>query len=260
MKKNHPFHLVDMSPWPLTMAMGLMSTTSGITLWFHHNEKWMLWIGIIITLMTTIQWWRDVIRESTFQGMHTKKVSKSMKWGMIMFILSEVLFFSSFFWAFFHSSLSPSIEIGMKWPPLGIKTFNPMSIPLLNTLILLSSGMSITWAHNALINNNKKMTMQGMLITIILGMYFSLLQMIEYIEAPFTIADSIYGSTFFMSTGFHGIHVIIGTIFILVSTLRIKKLHMTSKHHVGFEASSWYWHFVDVVWIFLYISIYWWGS
>nr|YP_009439681.1 cytochrome c oxidase subunit III [Yanocephalus yanonis]ATG83154.1 cytochrome c oxidase subunit III [Yanocephalus yanonis] len=258
--KNHPFHLVDNSPWPLSGSMGLMTLTSGMVMWFHYNETSLLLLGVIITLLTMFQWWRDVVRESTFQGLHTKKVIKSMKWGMILFISSEVLFFSSFFWAFFHSSLSPSVEIGMQWPPMGIKPFNPMSIPLLNTMILLSSGISITWAHNALINSNFSQNMQSMFITIILGIYFTALQGVEYYEAPFTMADSVYGASFFMSTGFHGIHVMIGTIFIMISAIRILKLHMTKSHHMGFEASAWYWHFVDVVWLFLYISIYWWGS
>nr|WRK21458.1 cytochrome c oxidase subunit III [Hecalus sp.] len=258
--KNHPFHLVDKSPWPLTSSMGLMSLTSGTILLLYNNEMWLMNLGLSTIIITMFQWWRDIIRESTFQGMHTKKVVKSMKWGMILFIMSEVLFFSSFFWAFFHSSLCPSIEIGMQWPPMGIKPFNPLSIPMLNTMILLSSGISITWAHNALINNNISQTTQSMIITIILGIYFSILQMIEYYEAPFSMADSIYGSTFFMSTGFHGLHVMIGTIFIMVSLMRILKLHMTKTHHMGFEASAWYWHFVDVVWLFLYVSVYWWGS
>nr|YP_009520502.1 cytochrome c oxidase subunit III [Macrosteles quadrimaculatus]AWX90834.1 cytochrome c oxidase subunit III [Macrosteles quadrimaculatus] len=257
--KNHPFHLVENSPWPLTGSMGLMSLTSGTVLWFHLNHLWLMMMGLIITLLTMIQWWRDVVRESTFQGLHTNKVVKSMKYGMILFIMSEVLFFSSFFWAFFHSSLSPNVEIGMQWPPMGIKSFNPMSIPMLNTMILLSSGVSITWAHNAILNDKLTQTTQSMMLTILLGLYFSILQAIEYLEAPFTIADSVYGSTFFMSTGFHGIHVIIGTLFIMISMMRIIKLHMTKDHHVGFESAVWYWHFVDVVWLFLYTSVYWWG-
>nr|YP_011036776.1 cytochrome c oxidase subunit III [Eupelix cuspidata]WRK21445.1 cytochrome c oxidase subunit III [Eupelix cuspidata] len=258
--KNHPFHLVEKSPWPLLASMGLMSLTTGMVSMFHFKEYWLTMMGSAVILITMIQWWRDVIRESTFQGLHTKKVVKSMKWGMIMFILSEIFFFLSFFWAFFHSSLSPTMEIGMQWPPMGIKPFNPISIPMLNTMILLSSGISITWAHNAIINKNFNQTIQSMVITVMLGLYFTLLQMVEYMEAPFSIADSIYGSTFFMATGFHGIHVIIGTLFILVSMMRMMKLHFSSNHHMGFEASAWYWHFVDVVWLFLYISIYWWGS
>nr|ATD12208.1 cytochrome c oxidase subunit III [Cicadellidae sp. EMHAU-2015-Zz052706] len=257
--KNHPFHLVDNSPWPIVGSMGLLTLTSGTILLFKFNEFSLLTMGVMIIILTMVQWWRDVIRESTYQGIHTKKVMLSMKLGMIMFILSEILFFVSFFWAFFHSSLSPSIEIGMMWPPLGIKPFNPLSIPLLNTMILLSSGISITWAHSAIISKNFSQVTQSMILTVTLGIYFTVLQGMEYWEAPFTLADSVYGSSFFMSTGFHGIHVIIGTTFIIVTTLRTFKLHLSSNHHIGFEASAWYWHFVDVVWLFLYISVYWWG-
>nr|WEP24854.1 cytochrome c oxidase subunit III [Idiocerus sp.] len=257
---NHPFHLVDKSPWPLTSSMGLMTMTSGTILWFNKLNPILMFIGVIIIIMTMMQWWRDVIRESTFQGMHTKKVMVSMKWGMIMFILSEVMFFSSFFWAFFHSSLSPSVEIGLQWPPNGIKTFNPMSIPMLNTMILLSSGISMTWAHNSILTKNFSQSMKSMIITVLLGLYFTSLQLYEYIEAPFSIADSVYGATFFMSTGFHGLHVMIGTMFIIIIMLRTNKLHFSTNHHIGFESSAWYWHFVDVVWLFLYIMIYWWGS
>nr|WRY72505.1 cytochrome c oxidase subunit III [Zyginella mandali] len=257
---NHPFHLVDKSPWPITGSVGLMTMTSGGIMWFHKLSMNLMSLGIMITLMTMFQWWRDVIREATFQGLHTNKVLDGMKMGMILFITSEVLFFLSFFWSFFHSSLSPAVEIGLKWPPLGIISFNPMNIPLLNTMILISSGVSITWAHNALINKNYNQMVQGMVITVMLGIYFSVLQAYEYIESPFSIADSVYGASFFMATGFHGLHVIIGTMFIIVSMMRMIKLHFSKNHHVGFEASAWYWHFVDVVWLFLYTSIYWWGG
>nr|YP_011032071.1 cytochrome c oxidase subunit III [Carinata recurvata]WRH31301.1 cytochrome c oxidase subunit III [Carinata recurvata] len=256
---NHPYHLVDFSPWPLTGSIGVMTLVSGLVMLFHMLSMHLMILGVVIILMTMIQWWRDVIRESTFQGMHTKKVVLSMKLGMILFILSEILFFASFFWAYFHSSLSPSMEVGLQWPPSGIKSFNPMNIPMLNTMILLSSGISMTWAHNSLLNKNFTQTVQSIIITVTLGIYFTLLQWYEYTESSFCISDCIYGSTFFMSTGFHGFHVIVGTIFIIVSLLRIMKLHQSSYHHVGFEASAWYWHFVDVVWLFLYISIYWWG-
>nr|ATD85994.1 cytochrome c oxidase subunit III [Sophonia linealis] len=257
---NHPFHLVDKSPWPLTGSIGLMTITSGMIMWFHLLSILLFILGTMIILLTMIQWWRDVVRESTFQGLHTKKVVTSMKLGMIMFIISEILFFSSFFWAFLHSSLSPNVELGLNWPPSGIKTFNPMNIPMLNTMILLCSGISMTWAHNSILNKNYNQTVQSMVITMILGIYFSILQMYEYIESPFCISDSIYGSTFFMSTGFHGLHVIIGTIFIMISFFRMKNLHFSNIHHVGFETSAWYWHFVDVVWLFLYIMVYWWGG
>nr|YP_010835929.1 cytochrome c oxidase subunit III [Cunedda sp. 1 SJ-2023a]WGC89448.1 cytochrome c oxidase subunit III [Cunedda sp. 1 SJ-2023a] len=256
---NHPYHLVDMSPWPITGSIGVMTLTSGLILWFHKFNMNLMLLGVIIILLTMIQWWRDVTRESTFQGLHTNKVVLSMKLGMILFILSEVLFFLSFFWAYFHSILSPSMEIGLQWPPLGIKPFNPINIPMLNTMILLSSGISLTWAHHSLINKNFSQSIKSMIMTIILGIYFTVLQAYEYMESSFCISDCIYGSTFFMSTGFHGFHVIVGTIFIMVSFFRIMNLHQSSIHHVGFESSAWYWHFVDVVWLFLYISVYWWG-
>nr|QQP21725.1 cytochrome c oxidase subunit III [Strongylogaster xanthocera] len=260
MKKNHPFHLVDYSPWPLLSSFSVMILMSGSVKWFHMYDNNLFIMGIIIIILIMFQWWRDIIRESTFQGLHTKIVVNGMRWGMILFITSEVFFFISFFWAFFHSSLSPSIEIGSIWPPKGINPFDPMNIPLLNTLILVSSGSSITWSHHSLMNNNKKEALNGLIFTIILGLIFSLLQAYEYLEAPFTMSDSIYGSTFFMATGFHGIHVLIGTTFILVNFFRLMFNHYSINHHYGFEASAWYWHFVDVVWLFLYISIYWWGG
>ena len=258
--KNHPYHLVDKRPWPITRSLGLLTIISGMIIWFHTNENWLLIFRIIITIITIIQWWRDVIRESTFQGIHTNKVILRIKIGIIIFITSEVLFFRSFFWAFIHRRLSPNIEIGIIWPPIGIKSFNPIDIPILNTIILLSSGISLTWPHNSLINNNFTQTTQSIIITIILGLYFSIIQIYEYLESPFSIADSIYGSTFFIRTGFHGIHVIVGTIFIIISILRIKNLQISKTHHIGFESSAWYWHFVDVVWLFLYLLIYWWGN
>nr|UBN08874.1 cytochrome c oxidase subunit 3 [Panesthia australis]UBN08887.1 cytochrome c oxidase subunit 3 [Panesthia obtusa] len=257
---NHPFHLVDKSPWPLTGAIGALITMTGLIKWFHLYNNQLIFIGFTIMILTMIQWWRDIVREGTYQGLHTKFVTKGLRWGMILFIISEVFFFISFFWAFFHSSLSPTIEIGSLWPPIGIQPFNPLQIPLLNTAILLSSGVTVTWAHHGLLENNYNQTFQGLFLTIILGIYFTALQAYEYLEASFTIADSVYGSTFFMATGFHGLHVIIGTTFLLTCFLRHLFYHFSSNHHFGFEAAAWYWHFVDVVWLFLYISIYWWGS
>nr|YP_009918992.1 cytochrome c oxidase subunit III [Elodes minuta]ARH53849.1 cytochrome c oxidase subunit 3 [Elodes minuta]QMP96572.1 cytochrome c oxidase subunit III [Elodes minuta] len=257
---NHTYHLVNYSPWPLTGAIGTMTLVSGLIKWFHQFNPNLLFLGLLITVLTMFQWWRDITREGTFQGLHTMKVTNGLRLGMILFITSEVLFFMSFFWGFFHSSLAPTIELGMSWPPKSITPFNPLEIPLLNTLILLSSGITITWAHHSLMENNFKQCSQGLFLTIFLGVYFSFLQGLEYMEAPFTIADAIYGSSFFMATGFHGLHVIIGTTFLLVCWIRHLKNHFSSIHHFGFEAAAWYWHFVDVVWLFLYISIYWWGS
>nr|YP_010535103.1 cytochrome c oxidase subunit III [Aelia sibirica]UYA97070.1 cytochrome c oxidase subunit III [Aelia sibirica] len=260
MHKNHPYHLVDYSPWPLTGSIGAMTVTSGMVLWFHKNEMYLFYLGLAILLLTMIQWWRDIIREATFQGHHTIKVTSGLKIGMILFIISEIFFFISFFWSFFHSSLAPAVEIGMTWPPSGIMVFNPMEIPLLNTMILLCSGMTVTWAHHSLMNNNHLETTKSLIMTVMLGMYFTILQAYEYMEASFCISDSIYGSCFYMATGFHGLHVIIGTIFLMVCLMRHMKCHFSMNHHFGFEAAAWYWHFVDVVWLFLYISIYWWGS
>nr|YP_010852969.1 cytochrome c oxidase subunit III [Pseudocoladenia festa]WGM81148.1 cytochrome c oxidase subunit III [Pseudocoladenia festa] len=257
---NHPYHLVDYSPWPLTGAIGTMTFVTGLVNWFHNFNMNLLILGYFIIILTMYQWWRDICREGTFQGKHTISVLNGLRWGMILFIISEVFFFISFFWAFFHSSLSPNIEIGAIWPPANIIPFNPFQIPLLNTIILITSGVTVTWAHHALMENNFSQTKQSLMITIMLGIYFTILQAYEYYEAPFTIADSIYGSTFFMATGFHGIHVIIGTLFLLTCLIRHLFSHFSNKHHFGFEAAAWYWHFVDVVWLFLYISIYWWGN
>nr|YP_009740594.1 cytochrome c oxidase subunit III [Xiangelilacris zhongdianensis]QID03556.1 cytochrome c oxidase subunit III [Xiangelilacris zhongdianensis] len=257
---NHPFHLVDYSPWPLMGSIGAMVLVSGLTKWFHLYNIDLFLIGFSITLLTMIQWWRDVIREGTFQGLHTKFVLISLSWGMILFIASEVLFFTSFFWAFFSSSLTPTIELGMLWPPMGIEAFNPMQIPLLNTIILLTSGVTVTWAHHSMSESNYSQVTQGLFFTVLMGLYFTMLQMYEYWKAPFTIADAIYGSTFFVATGFHGLHVIIGSIFLLICLIRHMMNQFSNNHHFGFEAAAWYWHFVDVVWLILYISIYWWGS
>nr|WHM51815.1 cytochrome c oxidase subunit III [Stolotermes victoriensis] len=260
MTNNHPFHLVNQSPWPLTGAIGALVTMTGMIKWFHMYDQTLLNVGMTIMLLTMVQWWRDITREGTYQGLHTKMVTKGLRWGMILFIISEVFFFVSFFWAFFHSSLTPTVELGSTWPPMGIYPFNPMQIPLLNTTILLSSGVTVTWAHHSLLENNYSQSLQGLFITVLLGIYFTILQGYEYMEAPFTIADSIYGSTFFVATGFHGLHVLIGTTFLITCLMRQSVYHFSSNHHFGFEAAAWYWHFVDVVWLFLYISIYWWGS
>nr|QFG40078.1 cytochrome c oxidase subunit III [Munidopsis lauensis] len=257
---HHSYHLVDMSPWPLTGSISALMLTTGLVKWFHQFNMNLLLLGIFTTILTMIQWWRDTTREGTFQGLHTNPVLIGLRWGMILFIVSEILFFFSFFWAFFHSSLSPTIEIGLDWPPKGVNPFNPFQIPLLNTIILLSSGATVTWAHHAIMETKHNQATQSLLITVLLGLYFTALQAFEYIEASFTIADSVFGSTFFVATGFHGLHVIIGTSFLFVCLYRLFIFHFSPKHHFGFEAAAWYWHFVDVVWLFLYIFIYWWGG
>nr|YP_010554833.1 cytochrome c oxidase subunit III [Sternochetus olivieri]UYP50718.1 cytochrome c oxidase subunit III [Sternochetus olivieri] len=259
-KKNHPFHLVNKSPWPILTSFSVFSFMLGLIKWFYLYNSNLLIFSAFSTTFVSFMWWRDIIRESTFQGHHSFKVTKGLRWGMMLFITSEIFFFLAFFWAFFHSSLSPSVELGMNWPPKGIKPFNPLEIPLLNTLILLSSGLTITWSHHSIMENNYSQSLQSLLITVLLGFYFTTLQIYEYKEAPFSISDGIYGSTFFMTTGLHGLHVIIGSIFLFICLIRMYFNHFSSNHHFGFEAAAWYWHFVDVIWLFLYVSMYWWSS
>nr|YP_044719.1 cytochrome c oxidase subunit III [Abronia graminea]BAD24769.1 cytochrome oxidase subunit 3 [Abronia graminea] len=258
--QTHAFHMVNPSPWPLTGATAALLLTSGLAMWFHFNNSTLMNIGLILMLLTMLQWWRDITRESTFQGHHTPQVQTGLRYGMLLFIVSEVFFFIGFFWAFYHSSLAPTPELGSQWPPNGIQALNPFEVPLLNTAVLLASGVTVTWAHHSIMEGHKKEANQALFMTILLGLYFTSLQAMEYYETPFTISDSVYGSTFFVATGFHGLHVMIGSTFLLVCLMRQMKSHFTTNHHFGFEAAAWYWHFVDVVWLFLYASIYWWGS
>nr|ACO06127.1 cytochrome c oxidase subunit III [Cephalonomia gallicola] len=253
---NQPFHMVTQSPWPLILSISMMNLFMSTSIWFNQSKFMLLIINLILMMMIMMQWWRDINREATFQGCHTMKTQTNMKIGMIMFISSEILFFISFFWAFFHSFLSPSIEIGNLWPPMNIEKFNSMSIPLLNTLILITSGISLTWSHHSIIKSKFKKSKMSLMITIMLGIYFTSIQLIEYFEAPFSISDSIFGSTFFMTTGFHGFHVIIGTLFLTSCLMKLMNLNYSKKHHFSFEAASWYWHFVDIVWLFLFLSMY----
>lgn len=257
---RHPYHLVDESPWPIIRATGAFFLTSGLIKWFHARSISLLLIGLFIILIVIGQWWRDVSAEGTSQGLHSKIVELGLRWGIILFIVSEIFFFVSFFWAFFHSSLAPDPEIGAIWPPHGIHSFNPFQVPLLNTMVLLASGVRVTWAHHSVISGNLSSRIRGLAITVILGVYFSCLQAIEYYEARFRIADSVYGATFYVATGFHGLHVLVGTSFLMVCLYRLILTQFSANHHFGFEAAAWYWHFVDVVWLFLYIWLYWWGG
>lgn len=259
-KLCHPYHLVDLSPWPLIASISALGTTTGLVVWFHSKSITLMTLSLVLILSVIYQWWRDISREATYQGLHTLIVETGLRWGMVLFICSEVIFFFSFFWAFFHRRLSPRVELGAIWPPKGIQPFNPFRVPLINTIILLSSGVSITWSHHALIEGNLSEAITSLQITIGLGAYFTLIQLLEYIEAPFAIRDSVYGSTFFVATGFHGLHVIIGTTFLAVTYYRIEQCIFSATHHFGFEAAAWYWHFVDVVWLFLFVTIYWWGG
>lgn len=261
-KNYHPFHLVTPSPWPFLISIAAFVTAVGATMYMHSYKGGLLTLllGLFSVLLIKGLWWRDVIREATFEGMHTLRVQRGLKFGFILFIVSEVMFFFGFFWAFFHSALSPAISIGCIWPPQGITPFSPLGTPLVNTCVLLLSGATITYTHFNLVAGNFSKTFIGFLETIFYAGLFTYLQGQEYVFAPFSISDGIYGSVFYMITGLHGLHVIIGTLFIIVCFVRFRKSHFTRQHHLGFEFSAWYWHFVDVVWLFVYTAIYWWGG
>lgn len=261
LSQKHSFHIVDMSPWPILTSLSLLLLTFGSTMYLHLYEKGGLlaFIGLVSLIFCLNFWWRDVVRESTFLGYHTVRVQSGIKIAMIIFIISEIMFFVGFFWSFFHSSLSPDFHIGGIWPPKAIATLDPWSIPLLNTIILLSSGATLTWAHHGILTNSGKDTKLGLILTLSLAIIFTLFQLHEYKTASFTIADGIYGSVFYLTTGFHGFHVIVGTIFLCVVFYRYLSQHFILTH-LNFEIAAWYWHFVDVVWIFLFIFLYWWGG
>jgi cytochrome c oxidase subunit 3 len=257
---KHPYHLVDPSPWPLTGALvaGVLAIGGVI---FMHGGGWGLMVaGFLGVLCVMFVWWRDVIREAVYGGYHTPVVQIGLRFGMALFIASEVMFFAAFFWAFFASALFPNEATGGVWPPKGIHPFDPWEFPFLNTLILLTSGTTVTWAHHSLLEGDRKGLIQGLALTVFLGLSFTGFQAYEYAHAAFGFTQGIYPSTFFMATGFHGAHVIIGTTFLIVCLLRARAGHFKPDHHFGFEAAAWYWHFVDVVWLFLFICIYWWGG
>ena len=279
---SHPYHLVDPSPWPAVGALAGFLLTFGVVLFMHPDmlgeglEPMLTSLGplifvpgFLLVLYTMFVWWRDVIREAEHEGHHSPVVQLGLRYGMALFICSEVMFFVAFFWAFFESSLYPK-ELphdplaagfaGGVWPPAGTETFDPFTLPMLNTLILLLSGVTVTWAHHALREGDREGLIKGLAYTIALGILFTGVQAYEYSHAAFTFTGGIYGSTFYMATGFHGAHVIIGTTFLVVCYFRARKGHFKAEHHFGFEAAAWYWHFVDVVWLFLFCCIYWWGA
>ncbi|RZC51372.1 hypothetical protein C5167_019804 [Papaver somniferum] len=246
--KRHSFHLVDPSPWPILGSLWALETTVGGVMYMHSYQEGarFLSLGLIFILYTMFEWRHDVLRESTLEGHHTKVVQDVLQYGFIPFIVSEVLFFFAFFWESFHSSLSPTVEIGSYWPPKEILVLDPWAIPFLNTLILLSSGDAVTWAHHAIIAGKERRAVYALVATALMALVSTDFQVMEYYQAPFTISDSVYGSTFSLATGFHGFHVIIGTLFSIVGGFRQYIGHLTKEHHVGFEAAAWYWNFVDV--------------
>lgn len=256
---KHPYHIVDPSPWPFVGGLSALVLAIGGVLAMHGMDKYVFPIGLAMILLTMFGWWRDVIREGNTPGLHTEAVRRGLRVGMLLFICSEVMFFVAFFWAYFNAALAPTEAIGHVWPPKNIIPFDPFHLPYFNTLVLLLSGTTVTWAHHALLENNRKDLLKGLGLTIALGVLFTSVQAIEYAHAAFSFKGGIYPSTFFMATGFHGAHVIIGTLFLTVCLIRAYRFEFSNDHHVGFEAAAWYWHFVDVVWLFLFVSIYWWG-
>ena len=297
--KQHDYHLVNPSPWPIIGATAAFALAIGAIQFFISRKSgaphlWYVYPGLIAVAFTMVMWWRDVIREA-IGGDHTPVVQLHLRYGMLLFIASEVMFFVAWFWGYFDAAFYPAdihpllahsigpdgkdvltatgtitglVErnaiTGGHWPPMPSETFkhtfNPWGLPLVNTLILLTSGTTVTAAHHALLENNRKGLIWGLVATVILGALFTVCQAWEYLHAGFTFGGNLYGSTFFMATGFHGAHVIIGTIFLLVCLIRAIYGHFTPKQHFGFEAAAWYWHFVDVVWLFLFSCIYVWGA
>ncbi len=266
--KHHDYHLVDPSPWPIIGAFAGLVSAVGMVMFMHDAGPWVLIVGLLLVAFVMLSWWRDVIREAEVEGHHTPVVQLHLRYGMILFIASEVMFFVAWFWAYFDASLFTGEAIqysrveatGGVWPPKGIDSFDPWHLPLLNTLILLTSGTTVTWAHHALLHNDRNGLKWGLITTVVLGFLFTCVQVFEYTHADFSYGGNIYGATFFMATGFHGAHVIIGTIFLLVCLFRALAGQFKPDHHFGFEAAAWYWHFVDVVWLFLFACIYVWGS
>jgi cytochrome c oxidase subunit III len=269
--KQHDYHLVDPSHWPAFGSLSAFVMAVGAITWMHHSftgAGWIFIVGALGVLYTMFGWWSDVVREAEHGGYHTRVVQISHRYGMILFIASEVMFFVAWFWAYFNVALFPdemrdfarTAFIGGVWPPHDIKTFDPWHLPLLNTLILLTSGTTVTWAHHSLLENDRKGLVWGLVLTVLLGMTFTAVQAYEYAHAAFHYSGNIYGATFFMATGFHGAHVIIGTIFLIVCLARALAGQFKPTQHLGFEFAAWYWHFVDVVWLFLFACIYVWGS
>ena len=257
---GHDYHMVEPSPWPVVGATSAGVMAIGALLFMREDFPWLLIVGALLVAYTMFVWWRDVVREGHAKGEHTAVVQIGLRYGMVLFIASEVMFFVAGFWAYYNASLYPAEAIGRVWPPVDVIAFDTWGLPCLNTLILLSSGTTVTWAHHALREGNRRGLILGLWLTIILGACFSAVQAYEYWHATFSFSGGIYGSTFFMATGFHGLHVIIGTIFLSVCLYRAHKDHFKPDHHFGLEAAVWYWHFVDVVWLFLFCSIYWWGA
>jgi len=257
---KHPFHLVSPSPWPLLGSVSALFLVSGLVISWSAIGSSLLMLGLLLTFLTCALWWSNIIVESTVLGFHTIRVQSGLRLGMGLFIVSEVFFFLGFFWAYLHCSLSPNVELGSCWPPLGLRSLSAFHVPLLNTVVLLTSGATVTWSHAALTAGFTSSSFTALGLTVLLGAFFTFLQGYEYYACSFCLSDGAYGSCFYLATGFHGLHVIIGTLFLLIRLWRLLALHYTPTRHLGFVFACWYWHFVDVVWLALYLVIYIWGA
>lgn len=259
--QQHKYHLVNSSPWPILTAFSALFFTFGMVLYMHGYAGGvsLTFLGFSLILFLLTVWWRDVFREGRFEGLHTLAVERGLTLGFLLFLVSEIMFFFAFFWAFFHSSVAPTAAIGAVWPPLYMPSID-YQLPLTNTIILLTSSCTLTWAHQAVESGAKDSAETALYLTVFLATLFLGLQYFEFIESQLTISSGVFGSTFYMCTGFHGAHVIIGTIFLIVSTIRLSKDHSSTQSHLGYVASVWYWHFVDVVWLFVFGALYLWGG
>lgn len=266
---KHDFHLVNPSPAPILTTLAIFTLACGAIMFMHDMPfgHVLFPAGLLLVISCAYYWWKQVVHEGMVDKAHNATVRTGLRLGMLLFIVSEVMFFFAFFFSFFKSVLmTPGILDGVwvvakgVWPPKGIETLSPWELPFLNTLILLLSGTTVTWAHYALMAGDRKGLERGLLITVLLGLTFTMLQAYEYSHATFAFKGGVYPSNFYMATGFHGFHVMVGTIFLLICYLRARKGQFTKTNHLGFEFAAWYWHFVDVVWLFLFVVVYWWGG
>jgi len=259
---RHLFQILEPSLWPFFLASGLFFFVTGLAFSMHYIIKgyYIILLGIIILIFTAIFWFLDISREAVIDGYHTRIVRSNLKFGFLFFIVSEIMLFFGFFWAFFHSALSPSIELGSLWPPNGLNAIAVFDFPLYNTFILIISGFSVTLAHRAISLGSFKNAVDGLIITIFLGLFFIILQGLEYYESTFNLQDGVYTCIFFMLTGLHGCHVIVGVVFLFFCFISLLYHHFLDDHYLRFVFAVWYWHFVDIVWILLFLTLYCWGS
>jgi len=255
---KHPFHLVSPSPFPILASVSAFFLFGGLVLSWSSYGVSILLFGTLSLAIVCISWWYNVVAEATFLGHHTTRVQSGLRFGFLLFIISECFFFLSFFWAYLHCSLSPAVELGSLWPPLGVNPVQPFTLPFLNTCLLLCSGSTITWSHSCLISGFYSTFIISLSFTILLGLTFSLVQFFEYWHCSFSIADSVFGSCFYLATGFHGLHVLVGTLFLFTCLYRGSLRHFTPSRHLGFLFATWYWHFVDVIWLLLWLIVYIW--